>query len=75
VTDIPDDVLKAAIVCWNSRVGHGPVVEDIALAILAERNRCASAARKEAKIYDTPHGSQPAYLAAYMIAERIESGQ
>lgn len=45
-----------------------------ARAILAERQRCADVARREAANHHGPFSSQPAYVTAHFIAEAIEAG-
>lgn len=47
MTEIPDDVMKAAVVAFNTAIdmdGYDGSYEAIARAILAERERCAKVA-------------------------------
>lgn len=41
---IPDDIMQAAVACWESLPKESAGIDHIARAILAERERCANVA-------------------------------
>jgi hypothetical protein len=62
MTDIPEDVMKAALAAWTSvptAEWEANAVEIIARAILTERERCARLAESDGSSHDAPYPHSP----------------
>lgn len=77
MTNIPEDLReKAESVCMDIYMGFTPPehVETIALALMAERERCAAIAEKQASLSQTNDYDMGWCRSARVIANAIRAG-
>lgn len=77
MSEIPDDVMKAAVVAFNTAIdmdGYEGSYEVVARAILAERERCAKVAYAYADAHTSDHKMISQIIGRKILFDTVDDG-